>query len=211
MRLLSPGLEKYIEDHCSDEDSVSAGLNRFTHLHVLMPQMLSGKVQGQVLSMFSHMIRPKRILEIGTFTGYAAIALAKGLSEDGLLFTIEVNPEQESTIRKHIKEAELEEKIKLLIGKAAEIIPTLQEQFDLVFIDADKLNYALYYDLIFDKVRSGGFIIADNVLWSGKVLEEKKDKDTLAMDAFNKKIQEDSRVDNVIASIRDGLLLIRKH
>jgi len=211
MRLLSPGLEKYIEDHCTDEDTVSAGLNRFTHLHVLMPQMLSGKVQGQVLSMFSHMIRPKRILEIGTFTGYAAIALAKGLSEDGLLFTIEVNPEQESTIRKHIKEAELEEKIKLLIGKAAEIIPTLQEQFDLVFIDADKLNYALYYDLIFDKVRPGGFIIADNVLWSGKVLEEKKDKDTLAMDAFNKKIQEDSRVDNVIASIRDGLLLIRKH
>ena len=210
MHLLSPQLEKYIEDHCTDEDAVSAKLNRFTHLNVLMPQMLSGKVQGQVLSMLSFMLRPRRVLEIGTFTGYAAIALAKGLPEDGLLHTIEVNPEQEVGIRKHVKEAGMDEKIKLHIGKAAEIIPTMEEQFDLVFIDADKQNYALYYDLVFDKVRAGGFIIADNVLWSGKVVEDKKDKDTLAIDAFNKKVNEDTRVDNVIASVRDGLLLIRK-
>jgi caffeoyl-CoA O-methyltransferase len=208
--LLPIALDHYIETHTSDESAVLQALDRITHRDVLMPQMLSGKVQGRFLSIISRLIRPHRILEIGTFTGYSAICLAEGLPEDGHLFTIDVNEELESTVTSHITQAGLEAKITLLIGNAADVIPGLEDTFDLVFIDADKINYGLYFDLVIDKVRPGGLIMADNVLWSGKIIGESKDKDTQALRAFNQKIQEDSRVDNVIVSIRDGITLMYK-
>jgi len=172
--------------------------------------MLSGKVQGQFLQMISKMLRPQKILEIGTFTGYSALCLAQGLTENGKLFTIDINEELEDLVRAHIEQAGFQNKIIQLIGNAVEEIPKLNETFDLVFIDADKQNYSLYYDLVFDKVRSGGFIFADNVLWSGKIIEEKKDKDTQKLADFNDKVQQDNRVENVIVSIRDGIMMIQK-
>lgn len=175
-----------------------------------MPQMLSGHLQGSVLKMISRMIRPRRVLEIGTFTGYAAICLANGLVEDGKLITIDVNEELHDMVTRYVSEAGLGKKINALVGDAMRIIPTLDETFDLVFIDADKINYANYYDLVLDNVRPGGFIIADNVLWSGKVLDNKKDKDTQAIDAFNKKVYSDSRVETTLLPVRDGLMLIWK-
>lgn len=210
MHLVSPDIEHYIEAHTSAESTVLQALNRKTHTDVLMPQMLSGKVQGQFLQMLSHMLRPTSVLEIGTFTGYAAICLAAGLPENGKLYTIDINEELEDIVRSHIEKAGLNGKIVQIVGKAAEEIPKLEETFDLVFIDADKQNYSLYYDLVFDKVRSGGFILADNVLWGGKIIEEKKDKDTGKLAEFNDKVQQDDRVENVIVSIRDGILMARK-
>lgn len=210
MHLVAPDIEQYIEQHTTDEQPVLAALNRKTHTDVLMPQMLSGKVQGQFLQILSHMLRPRRVLEIGTFTGYAAICLAAGLQDDGKLYTIDINEELEPMVKEHLLAAGLQEKIFPLIGQAKDIIPTLDEIFDLVFIDADKQNYSLYYDLVIDKVRSGGIILADNVLWSGKIINEKKDKDTQHLADFNDKIQQDSRVENVIVSIRDGIMMMRK-
>lgn len=210
MHLVAPDIEQYIEQHTTDEQPVLAALNRKTHTDVLMPQMLSGKVQGQFLQILSHMLRPRRVLEIGTFTGYAAICLAAGLLDDGKLYTIDINEELESMVKDHLLAAGLQEKIFPLIGQAKDIIPTLDETFDLVFIDADKQNYSLYYDLVIDKVRSGGIILADNVLWSGKIINEKKDKDTQHLADFNDKIQQDSRVENVIVSIRDGIMMMCK-
>ena len=175
--------------------------------------MLSGHLQGRVLSMISKMIQPKRILEIGTYTGYSAICLSEGLNKDGLLHTIDVNEELESMVRgKYFKAAGTDNKINYHIGNAVKIIPTLNEIFDLVFIDADKQNYSNYYDLVFDKVRSGGFIIADNVLWSGKILDDPKkmDVDTKAIYDYNKKVHTDERVDHVLFPIRDGLMVARK-
>ena len=210
MHLVAPDIEQYIEQHTTDEQPVLAALNRKTHTDVLLPQMLSGKVQGQFLQILSHMLRPRRVLEIGTFTGYAAICLAAGLQDDGKLYTIDINEELEPMVKDHLLAAGLQEKIFPLIGRAKDIIPTLDETFDLVFIDADKQNYSLYYDLVIDKVRSGGIILADNVLWSGKIINEKKDKDTQHLADFNDKIQQDSRVENVIVSIRDGIMMMRK-
>jgi predicted O-methyltransferase YrrM len=176
-----------------------------------MPRMLSGHLQGNVLAMFSQMIQPKTILEIGTYTGYSAICLAQGLQEGGKLYTIDVNEELETFVRNNIAKAGLSNEIELHIGKAADIIPTLPVEFyDLVFIDADKINYAIYYDLIVNKVRKGGFIIADNVLWSGKVITDANDKDTIAIKNFNKKVQEDNSVFNTLFPIRDGLMIARK-
>lgn len=175
-----------------------------------MPQMLSGHVQGNFLSLLSTLVQPKRILEIGTFTGYATICLAKGLSNDGLLYTIDINQELEHICNKYFEKAGLRKKIISLYGNAMQLIPDLNEIFDLVFIDADKANYSNYYDLVSDKVEPGGLIIADNVLWSGKVLDEKKDKDTVAIDNFNQKVQDDNRVENVLISVRDGLMIVRK-
>lgn len=210
MHLVSEEIENYIELHTSDEREVLRALNRKTQTDVLMPRMLSGKIQGQFLQMISKMLRPQKILEIGTFTGYSALCLAQGLTENGKLFTIDINEELEDLVRAHIEQAGLQNKIIQLIGNAVEEIPKLNETFDLVFIDADKQNYSLYYDLVFDKVRSGGFIFADNVLWSGKIIEEKKDKDTQKLADFNDKVQQDNRVENVIVSIRDGIMMIQK-
>ncbi len=199
MELLPENLTRYIENHTSPEDEVLKALNRETHIKVQMPQMLSGHVQGKVLSMFSYMIQPKNILEIGTFTGYSAICLAAGLQENGKLVTLDINDELEEMVRKYFAQAGLENKI-----------PTLDLTFDIVFIDADKQNYSRYYDLVFDKVRKGGFILADNVLWSGKVVEENADKDTRALIDFNTKIHADDRVENVLFPVRDGIMAIRK-
>lgn len=210
MHLVVDEIEKYIDAHTSEEGEILQQLHRKTFTDVLMPQMLSGKVQGQFLQMISHMLRPMRVLEIGTFTGYAAICLAAGLQEEGKLFTIDINEELEDMVRTQVEKAGLQNKIVQRIGKAADEIPKLNETFDLVFIDADKQNYSLYYDLVFDKVRPGGFILADNVLWSGKIIDEKKDKDTLKLAEFNTKVQQDNRVENVIVSIRDGILMARK-
>lgn len=210
MHLVSPEIEQYINLHTSEESDILYNLSRKTNTDVLMPQMLSGKVQGQFLQMLSYMLQPKRILEIGTFTGYATICLAAGLTNDGKLYTIDINEELEDFVQQYIEKANLKHKIIQIIGNATEKINEINEQFDLIFIDADKQNYSLYYDLVFDKVRPGGFILADNVLWSGKVIEEKKDKDTQKITEFNQKVQQDNRVENVIVSIRDGIMMIRK-
>ncbi|MDB5228500.1 MAG: putative O-methyltransferase [Bacteroidota bacterium] len=210
MNLVSEEIEKYIERHSTDEPEVLAALHRKTDADILMPQMLSGKVQGQFLKFISQMIKPERVLEIGTYTGYAAICLAEGLTKEGKLFTIDINEELEDLVKTYIEKAGLQKKIIQIIGDAREEIQKLNETFDLVFIDADKQNYSLYYDLVFDKVRSGGFILADNVLWSGKIIQEQKDKDTQKLAEFNTRVQQDNRVDNVIISIRDGIMMIRK-
>ena len=210
MHLVSAELENYIDQFSSKEDEVLSELSRETHLKIQMPQMVSGNIQGKFLEMLSGLIQPKRILEIGTFTGYSAISLAKGLTPDGLLYTIDINEELQPMCARYFEKANLTSKIKHLVGDARKIIPELNETFDLVFIDADKVNYANYYDLVFDKVRIGGFIVADNVLWSGKVIEEKKDKDTTAIHAYNQKIADDNRVKNFILSLRDGLNIVQK-
>lgn len=212
MDFLPEEIEQFVEAHTRPESEVLKQLNRETYAKVLMPRMLSGHVQGQVLRMLSLMIKPKNILEIGTFTGYSGICLSEGLQEGGKLITIDVNAELEEMVRKYFKLAGVENRIDYRIGNAMQIIPSLNEKFDLVFIDADKENYSNYYDLVFDKVNSGGYIIADNVLWSGKVTEPKAkmDKDTRAIVAYSEKIHGDSRVENVLFPVRDGLLVARK-
>ncbi len=208
----SEELEKYILDHTKAEDDLLAQLNRETHLKVIYPRMLSGHLQGKYLEMISHMIKPKSILEIGTYTGYSAICMAKGLSVDGILHTIEINPELNSFSEKYFEKAGLKYKIQQHTGSALDIIPHLNESFDLVFIDADKENYLAYYKLVFDKVNTGGFILADNALWDGKVLEniKKQDKETKGIDVFNKYIQQDKNVENMLLPLRDGIMMIRK-
>ncbi len=212
MEFIDENIEQYALAHSQPENSVLSKLNRETHAKVMQPRMLSGHMQGNFLTMISKMVKPDRILEIGTYTGYSAICLAQGLSDNGKLYTIDVNEELEGMVKKYIKEAGLEDKINVLIGDAMKIIPSLKEQFDIVFIDADKKNYSNYYDLVFDKVRSGGYIIADNVLWSGKVLDlqKNKDSDTLLIDAFNKKVHADERVEHMLLPLRDGLMIVRK-
>lgn len=213
MEFLPEAINKYTEDHTSPESEILRSLNRETWAKVLMPRMLSGHLQGRVLATFSHMIRPERILEIGTYTGYSALCLAEGLKDNGKLVTIDLNEELEDMVRRYIKEAGLEEKIDYRVGNALNIIPTLEGPFQLVFIDADKENYGAYFDMIIDKMPSGGFIVADNVLWSGKVLqpeERAKDIETAALHEFNEKINKDPRVENVLFPIRDGLMVIRK-
>ena len=208
MEILNEDLQRYAEQHTSPESDLLKEINRDTHAHVLMPRMLSGHLQGRVLSMISHLLKPQRILEIGTYTGYSALCLAEGLSPGGKLITIDINEELEKKVREHF--AQWQDKIEYRIGNALDIIPTLNEIFDLVFIDADKSNYINYFDLVIDKVRPGGFILADNVLWSGKVLNKNPDNDTKSIIAFNQKIQHDSRVENVLLPIRDGIMMIRK-
>ncbi len=213
MDFLSAALQQYCEQHSSEEPEVLKKLNRFTHAKVLQPRMLSGHLQGRFLSMISKLVRPKTILEIGTYTGYSAICLAEGLANDGKLITIDVNPELEETVAHFVKEAGFEKKIQMIIGDAYQIIRSLPHSYDLVFIDADKPNYARYYDLVIDKVNPGGLILSDNVLWSGKVVDEKalkKDKDTQLLDAFNKKLQADERVECMLLPLRDGMMMARK-
>ncbi len=213
MEFIDEKLAAYAENHTSPESKLLAELNRETWAKVMMPRMLSGHIQGRLLSLFSKMIQPKAILEIGTYTGYSALCMAEGLAEGGVLYTIDINEELEDMVRRYIKEAGYEENIHFHIGNALDIIPKIPTHFDMVFIDADKENYANYYDLVFDKLRPGAYIIADNVLWSGKVIDEKelaKDKETQALDAFNKKVQSDPRVENILIPVRDGLMVARK-
>ena len=212
MEFIDEKIEAYALAHSQAESDILKKLNRETHANVLMPRMLSGHMQGNLLSMLSKMIQPKQILEIGTYTGYSGICLAQGLPENGKLHTIDINEELELMVRSFFKEAGLTNKINYYIGNALEIIPTIKEIFDLVFIDADKKNYSAYYDLVFEKVQGGGYIIADNVLWSGKVLDalEKMDSDTKAIHDFNNKIHNDPRVEHMILPVRDGLMIVRK-
>lgn len=205
-------LEKYILGHIDPEDEVLRELDRETNLNVTGARMLSGHLQGLVLTQLSKMIQPENILEIGTFTGYSAICLAKGLRKGGRLITLEINDELESLAKKYFKKAGLEERIEMRIGSAIEIIPELDMQFDLVFIDADKREYSKYYHLVFDKVKNGGYIFADNTLWNGKVLEKPASDDlqTKGIIEFNNLIRNDSRVEKVILPLRDGMTLIRK-
>lgn len=208
--VLPINLEQYIEQHTSDEQPLLHQLNRETHLNVLQPNMLSGHYQGVLLQMLSRAISPKNILEIGTYTGYSAICLAQGLQAGGTLHTIDINEEMEPITQKYFKESGLSQQIKFHIGNALKIIPTLPTPFDLVFIDADKENYGAYFDLIVEKVRPGGLILADNVLWKGKVLSEPQDNKTAVLHRFNQKIQADGRVKNCLLPVRDGLMLIER-
>jgi caffeoyl-CoA O-methyltransferase len=210
MDIINPDIQQYAERQTTPEGPVLKELNRFTHANVLMPRMLSGHLQGRLLSMISHMIRPRAILEIGTYTGYSALCLAEGLADGGKLVTIDINEELEGQVRAYFAKAGFQERIELLIGNAQQIIPSLDLKFDLVFIDADKENYGRYFDLVIDKLNLNGFILADNVLWSGKVVKPNPDKDTRAIDDFNKKVQADPRVENVLLPVRDGIMLIRR-
>ena len=202
----------YSENFTSPESDLLYQLNRQTHLRTFYPNMLSGKVQGKFLEMLVFMIKPENILEIGTFTGYSSLSMASALPEDGNIFTIEFNEEIVAFAKEFFEKSDKKDKIHLIQGDALEIIPKLNKKFDLVFIDADKEQYINYYSLVFPKVKKGGYILADNVLWGGKaVLNIKKpDKETLGIRAFNEYVKEDSRVEQVMLTVRDGLFLIRK-
>jgi len=206
-------LEQYIWEHSREEDNLLKSLSRATHLRALNPQMASGHLQGQILEMLSNMIRPERILEIGTFTGYSAICLAKGLKEGGHLHTIEINDELEQITSDYFRKTGLGNTITQHIGNAIDIIPKIDETFDLVFIDGDKRQYCQYFNLVINKVRPGGFILVDNVLWHGKVVNEvvPKDKQTIGVMQFNDKIMKEEGISHVILPIRDGLMIIRKN
>ena len=209
-------LPKEINDYCTlytqKEDDVLYQLQRETNQKILRPRMLSGHLQGQLLTLFSKMIEPEHILEIGTYTGYSAICLARGLRPKGKLHTIDINEELEDFAYSFIEKAGLKDCIEMHIGDAIQIIPSLSKTWGLVFIDADKENYINYYNLVFNSVKKGGFIIFDNVLWSGKVTEEvdSKDKETKTLVELAKLIQEDDRVENVLLPVRDGLFMVRK-
>jgi len=210
--MIDKKIAAYIEQHTTDEDELMYAINRQTQLTTYYPRMLSGKVQGKFLEMISFMIKPKYVLEIGTFTGYSALALAKGLQFDGTLITLEVNEEMEAVIRKNIALSPYSSQIQLIIGDALSVIPTLEFAFDLIFIDADKEQYADYYQMAFEKLNPGGFILIDNVLWSGKVIKPAAatEKETAGIVSLNKLVAEDPRVEQVMLSVRDGLLLVRK-
>lgn len=213
MEFLSPELQRYCDAHTDSEPEVLAKINRLTHLKILKPRMLSGHFQGRLLSFLSKMQQPKRILEIGTYTGYSAICLAEGLQEGGELITIDCNEELEDFVKENFRLANFSDRITFMMGDAKEVLSTLEGPFDLVFIDADKKNYLLYYGMIFSKVRVGGLILADNVLWSGKVVEKNikaNDEDTHALLDFNKMVASDVRVEKILLPVRDGIFIARK-
>jgi len=204
-------LDRYLLEHSSQEDPVLKELARHTYLNEVHPRMLSGHILGSFLTLFSKILSPERILEIGTFTGYSAICLARGLREGGCLTTIEVNDELRETSLEFFRRAGLKEHIDLINGDALEVIPSLAGSFDLVFIDAHKDDYPAYYDLVIEKVPSGGYILADNVLWGGKVLENPiTDATTRIIDQFNQKVKGDNRVENLLLPLRDGVMLMKK-
>jgi predicted O-methyltransferase YrrM len=213
MEFISEALSNYSEQHSQAESVLLNELNRETHLKAMSPRMLSGHTQGRFLSLLSKLIKPKNILEIGTYTGYSALCLAEGLAEDGKLITIDPNEETNVIANKYFQRSVFATQIELKAGDATKIIPTLPQTFDIVFIDADKRNYALYFDIVIDKVRKGGLIIADNVLWSGKILmnEKEMDADTKAIHEFNKKVSSEQRVTNLLLPVRDGLMLMMKN
>jgi caffeoyl-CoA O-methyltransferase len=210
MSLINDDMQQLLLSYCEPERDLLKKIDRETHLKVLMPRMLSGHYQGRVLSFLSKMASPSRILEIGTFTGYATLCLAEGLKADGIIYTLDINEELEDRVRGYFAESGFSDKIKYIIGDATQTVNTLDETFDLVFIDADKKNNGTYYDLVFDRVKTGGLIIVDNVLWSGKVLDANPDKDTKNITNFNDKIAADQRVEKLILPVRDGLFIIRK-
>ncbi len=213
MEFISETISNYSEQHTEQEPELLNALNRETHLKAMSPRMLSGHLQGRVLSFMSKLTKPKYILEIGTYTGYSALCFAEGLQNDGKLITIDPNEETNIIANKYFKQSAYAKQIELMAGDAAKIIPKLNSEIDIVFIDADKRNYALYFDLVIDKVKKGGLIIADNVLWSGKVVlpENETDEDTKAIHSFNKKVNEDKRVTNLLMPVRDGLMLMIKN
>lgn len=212
MEFIDQALDDYCCAHTTAESALLAKLNRDTHVNILQPRMLSGHFQGRLLSMLSKMIRPERILEIGTYTGYSALCMAEGLTETGKIITLDINAQLEDFVRGYISESNYAAQIDYRICNAMEEIPNMDEQFDLVFIDADKMNYIHYYNLVFDKVKPGGYIFSDNVLWSGKVVqtEGKIDKDTQLLKDFNELIHNDPRVENMLLPIRDGIMIARK-
>jgi caffeoyl-CoA O-methyltransferase len=203
-------LTDYAESFTSDESGVLRELREHCYAHYEDSSMLSGFVQGRLLSMFSHMIRPRVVLEIGTYLGYSALCFAEGLADGGKVITLDIQEETNRIARSFVEKSQYAGRIEFLLGPAVDIIPNLAETFDLVFIDADKPNYSNYYDLVFGKVRPGGFIIADNVLWSGRVLDPDKDENTQALHHFNEKVLADARVENILLPIRDGLMVARK-
>lgn len=211
MHFISQELEDYAALHSENEPELLRQLNRETHLKTLKPRMLSGHFQGRVLSMISKLTQPKNILEVGTFTGYATLCLAEGIQEGGLIDTIDINEELTDFQRKYFDLSEWGERIIQHVGSALDIIPGLDRTYDLVFIDADKQNYANYFELLLPKMNPGGIILSDNVLWSGKVLDpiRPNDKSTLSIDAYNKLLKEDPRVETVLLPIRDGLTVSR--
>lgn len=213
MDIINDQIQHYCDSHTSAESDVLASLNRHTHANILQPRMLSGHFQGRLLSMISKMIAPTWILEIGTYTGYSAICLAEGLTPNGKLITIDVNPEREELINEVIQQAGFQDKVQHIVGDAINIIKTLPQNFDLVFIDADKPNYIRYYELALQRLNPNGIILIDNVLWSGKIIDPSalaSDKDTQVLHQLNQLIQADERVENILLPIRDGLMLLRK-
>jgi predicted O-methyltransferase YrrM len=204
--------DEYVLAHTDKEPEYLAKINRATHLRMINPRMLSGHLQGRVLSMFCSMVQPKRILELGTFTGYSALCMAEALPDDGILHTVECDDELEDFIVENLSSVEHGKKVKLHIGNALDIIATLNESFDLVFIDADKREYTAYFEAVLPKLRQGGFILADNTLWDGKVLKqpEQNDQQTIEIQKFNMYIANDNRVEKVMLPLRDGLTIIRK-
>jgi predicted O-methyltransferase YrrM len=211
MNFISPELEQYAGIHTSPESELLARINRETHLEVLQPRMLSGHLQGRLLSLLSSLLKPKRILEIGTYTGYSALCLAEGLPNDGKLITIDVNEELQTRVQGYFNDSSYKGQIEYRIGDAMELIPTLPEMWDLVFIDADKKNYLNYYDLVIERMNPGGIILADNILWSGKVIDEAaQDRETVLLRQYNERIQADERVENILLPIRDGIMVARK-
>ena len=211
MHFIPEEIDDYVVSHSESEPELLQKLTRETYQKILQPRMLSGHYQGRVLSMISKLINPKNILEIGTYTGYSAIALSKGLQKGGKLISLEFNQEHESMAKSYFEKSEKADQIEMIIGNAIDIIPTLNYKWDLVFIDADKTNYSNYFDLVIDSLPSGSWILADNVLWSGKVTEtpNPKDEDTIALIAYNKMMNEDPRIETVLLPIRDGLTISR--
>jgi caffeoyl-CoA O-methyltransferase len=213
MEFIAPEILAYCEQHSSSEDDLLQHIKRETHAKVLMPRMLSGHLQGKILEFLVKMLNPKVILEIGTYTGYSGICMARGLGENGKLITLDINDELETMVRSFFQKSGLSHKIDYRLGNALDIIPTLEGNFDMVFIDADKSNYIKYYELVVERVNRGGLIITDNVLWSGKILGEngkKLDKDTQVIVDYNHLVHNDPRVENILLPIRDGLMLARK-
>jgi predicted O-methyltransferase YrrM len=208
---LTYAIEEYLEQHTTPMDEVLASLYRETHLHAMNPRMASGPVQGRFLQFLCQLMHPKKVLEIGTFTGFSTICMARGMAPDSHLTTIEANEEYEGIIRKYLDKAGVADRVRLIIGDAKTVIPTLKDGFDLIFIDADKVSYPIYYDLVIDKLNPSGILLADNVLWEGKVLNTNtKERDTQAIQTFNNKVQCDPRVENVLLPLRDGLMMVRK-
>ena len=210
MEFLPEKISSYSLENTEKEPKLLSDLNRETWANVMIPRMLSGHLQGRVLSMISKMIHPTNIIEVGTYTGYSALCMAEGLKENGKIHTIDINEEYTSVAKKYFDKSDYKENIIQHIGDAVDVIPQLNDKFQLAFLDADKENYSNYFDLIIEKMDVGGYIIADNVLWSGKVTEENKDEETMALHNYNKKVLSDKRVENVLLPVRDGLNISRK-